>query len=229
MGARVIENWADVTGQVLETRPGQSEKFVEVNLQIEAAVDVEGMTNLVAPLVGKTMWVNMPCDLAESLDVEVGVVVQARVRRLTADLAYVHNDYVTVHRLRMAAPPPTVGDAHDGEATLAATENNYESSSTPTYAESSQSSTHDQEKDSVPTVLVEKGFRFYFYMADLINEPPHVHIDKDGKTAKFWLSPLRVSDAGRFSGKETRQIERILSENMDALMAKWNSERAKLR
>ena len=104
MGARVIENWADVTGLILETRPGQSEEFLELDLQIEAAADVDDMANLVAPLVGKTLWVNMLCEMVQSLDVVVGDVLQARVRRVTAELAFVHSEYVTVHRLRTTAP-----------------------------------------------------------------------------------------------------------------------------
>ncbi|MCB0090511.1 MAG: hypothetical protein KDE54_21560 [Caldilineaceae bacterium] len=103
MGARVIENWADVTGLVLETRPGQSEEFLELDLQIEAAADVEGVANLVAPLVGKTLWVNMRYEMVQSLHVGVGDVVQARVRRLTAELAFVHSEYVAVHRVRTTA------------------------------------------------------------------------------------------------------------------------------
>ncbi|MEZ4709914.1 MAG: DUF4160 domain-containing protein [Caldilineaceae bacterium] len=228
MGTRAIENWADVTGQVLEMRPGQSEKFEELNLRVESADDVAGMTNLVAPLVGKSLWVNIPCDLAQSLDVNVGDVVQARVRRLNADLAFVHTEYVTVHRVRMAAPPPTTTKGDGGKADLAEADSDYEPSSHD-YAKSGSLSTHDQDNESAPTVLVEKGFRFYFYMADLINEPPHVHVDKDGNTAKFWLSPLRVSDPGQFSKKEIRQIERIVSQNEDELIRRWNAERAKIR
>jgi len=39
----------------------------------------------------------------------------------------------------------------------------------------------------MPTAHREKGYKFYFVMFDL-NEPIHIHVDKQGKTAKFWLS-----------------------------------------
>ncbi|MCE7983862.1 MAG: DUF4160 domain-containing protein [Caldilinea sp. CFX5] len=47
----------------------------------------------------------------------------------------------------------------------------------------------------MPTIFREKGYRFFFYEADLI-EPIHVHVVKSGKTAKFWLMPLSVAVKG---------------------------------
>jgi len=32
----------------------------------------------------------------------------------------------------------------------------------------------------------------YFYSHDLI-EPPHVHVDRDDLTAKFWLNPVSLA------------------------------------
>ena len=46
----------------------------------------------------------------------------------------------------------------------------------------------------MPTVLREEGYRFYFYSHEP-NEPPHVHVDKGGSTAKFWLEPRERSPA----------------------------------
>jgi hypothetical protein len=81
----------------------------------------------------------------------------------------------------------------------------------------------------MPTALIEKGFRFYFYMADLLNEPPHVHVDKQGKTAKFWLSPIRLADGGQFNNRELNQVERIIADNIKALLDRWYKEKTKLR
>ena len=36
----------------------------------------------------------------------------------------------------------------------------------------------------MPTVLKHAGYRFYFYSHEP-NEPPHVHVDKGGCTAKL--------------------------------------------
>ncbi|HLY55161.1 MAG TPA: DUF4160 domain-containing protein [Stellaceae bacterium] len=38
----------------------------------------------------------------------------------------------------------------------------------------------------MPTVLRIDGYRFYFYSHEP-NEPPHVHVDRGGQSAKFWL------------------------------------------
>ncbi len=38
----------------------------------------------------------------------------------------------------------------------------------------------------------EQDFRFYFYSHEA-NEPPHVHVDKTGASAKLWLAPVRVA------------------------------------
>ena len=41
----------------------------------------------------------------------------------------------------------------------------------------------------MPTVLRSGPERVYFYSHDL-SEPPHVHVDHDDKSAKFWLEPV---------------------------------------
>ena len=41
----------------------------------------------------------------------------------------------------------------------------------------------------MPVVLRVNGYKFFFYEADVANEPPHVHITKAGNEAKFWLDP----------------------------------------
>jgi hypothetical protein len=37
---------------------------------------------------------------------------------------------------------------------------------------------------------VEAAYRFFFFASDR-NEPPHVHLKRNAKLAKFWLSPAR--------------------------------------
>jgi hypothetical protein len=44
----------------------------------------------------------------------------------------------------------------------------------------------------MPTIHRERGYRFFFFMADGY-EPPHVHIEKDDNAAKLWLDPLEFS------------------------------------
>ena len=41
---------------------------------------------------------------------------------------------------------------------------------------------------AMPTVLRSGPYRFYFYSHEP-NEPPHIHVDRDDLSAKFWLDP----------------------------------------
>lgn len=44
----------------------------------------------------------------------------------------------------------------------------------------------------MPTVLRWNGYRFYFFSNER-SEPPHIHIDKGGHSAKFWPSPVGLA------------------------------------
>ena len=43
----------------------------------------------------------------------------------------------------------------------------------------------------MPTLLIWHGHKFRFFALDR-DEPPHVHIEKDGKSPKVWLRNLEV-------------------------------------
>lgn len=53
----------------------------------------------------------------------------------------------------------------------------------------------------MPTILRLQGFRLYFYSHEP-NEPPHVHIDRGGCSAKFWLESIALARNVGFSAKE---------------------------
>jgi len=78
----------------------------------------------------------------------------------------------------------------------------------------------------MPTVLRSGPYRFYFYSHDL-NEPPHVHVDHDDRSAKFWLNPVSLSRNLGFKPKELRAIERLLADNEAALIAAWREHLGK--
>ena len=73
----------------------------------------------------------------------------------------------------------------------------------------------------MPTVLRVGPYRVYFYSHDL-SEPPHVHVDRDLQSAKFWLAPVALARNLGFSPKELRTIERMLIENEKDLLEAWN-------
>ena len=72
----------------------------------------------------------------------------------------------------------------------------------------------------VPTILRERGFRFFFYMADRF-EPPHVHVQRDDCAAKLWLDPLEFSFAEGFRQHECNEILRITQDHLDGFLRAW--------
>ncbi|HEY7268527.1 MAG TPA: DUF4160 domain-containing protein [Dehalococcoidia bacterium] len=73
----------------------------------------------------------------------------------------------------------------------------------------------------MPTILRTSGYRFFFYSAEGI-EPPHVHVERDGKFAKFWLEPVRLESSSGFRTFELMRIERIVLENQDLMIGRWH-------
>jgi len=73
----------------------------------------------------------------------------------------------------------------------------------------------------MPTVLREGPYRVFFYASDR-DEPPHVHIERDDDTAKFWLDPVRLHSSGGYGRNELNQIQRLVEENREHLLRSWN-------
>jgi hypothetical protein len=78
----------------------------------------------------------------------------------------------------------------------------------------------------MPVVLRVKGYKFWFYEADLA-EAPHVHAGKGGKVAKYWLEPVRMARAGGFRPVDLREIEGIILESQQFLQEAWRDEERK--
>ena len=73
----------------------------------------------------------------------------------------------------------------------------------------------------MPTILRSGPYRVYFFSHDL-TEPPHVHVDRDNKSAKFWLTPVSLARNLGFSSFELRKIERLLQVNQISLLKDWS-------
>jgi hypothetical protein len=73
----------------------------------------------------------------------------------------------------------------------------------------------------MPTLGRIGPFRFFFYSNEGV-EPPHVHAQQERKTAKFWLNPVGLASAGRFSASELQAPERIVLENRERFLEAWN-------
>jgi hypothetical protein len=76
--------------------------------------------------------------------------------------------------------------------------------------------------EAVPTVLRSGPYRVYFYSHEP-NEPPHVHVDRDDQSAKFWLRPIALALNLGFSPVELRRIQQMLKENETSLLERWNA------
>ncbi|MGL5065885.1 MAG: DUF4160 domain-containing protein [Microcoleus sp.] len=72
----------------------------------------------------------------------------------------------------------------------------------------------------MPTILRVGPYRLYFYSHEP-NEPPHVHIDRDRSTAKFWLEPVSLASNIGFSAKELGKLQAIVQENQEILLEAW--------
>jgi hypothetical protein len=72
------------------------------------------------------------------------------------------------------------------------------------------------------TVLRSGPYRLHFYSSDT-DEPAHVHIERDKKTAKFWLSPVRLQSSGGFRPVEVRRIQRLVEQHQEALLRSWDA------
>ena len=74
----------------------------------------------------------------------------------------------------------------------------------------------------MPVVLRVNGYKFFFYEADVANEPPHVHIDRDGYSAKFWLRKVTLAHNLGFAKKELNELHKMVSQHQQHLLDQWN-------
>ena len=73
----------------------------------------------------------------------------------------------------------------------------------------------------MPTIATIGPYRIYFYSHDM-REPPHVHVDRDENTAKFWLTPVALARNIGFRPKELRGIQRLVTEHAAEFMEAWH-------
>ena len=74
----------------------------------------------------------------------------------------------------------------------------------------------------MPTVLRIGPYRFFFFAGDR-NEPPHIHVEREDKLAKFWLDPVRLQSSGGYTRHEIIRIQKIVGEYQTQLMDAWNA------
>ncbi|HEY4255185.1 MAG TPA: DUF4160 domain-containing protein [Chlamydiales bacterium] len=73
----------------------------------------------------------------------------------------------------------------------------------------------------MPTVLRIGPYRFYFYSNES-HEPPHIHVDRDGSSAKFWLKKVSLAGNIGFNQKELNLLGKLVMENQKILLGEWH-------
>ncbi|MEW6609757.1 MAG: DUF4160 domain-containing protein [bacterium] len=72
----------------------------------------------------------------------------------------------------------------------------------------------------MPTVLEDGPYRFVFFSSDK-GEPPHIHVKRDRRIAKFWITPVSLVKNRGFPGHELNQIARLVVEHESTLLEAW--------
>jgi hypothetical protein len=74
----------------------------------------------------------------------------------------------------------------------------------------------------MPTVLRAKGYRIGFFMGDRA-EPAHVHAARaDGRSAKFWVAPVRLARNFGLRQHELAEVADLIGEHQAFILEKWN-------
>jgi hypothetical protein len=75
----------------------------------------------------------------------------------------------------------------------------------------------------MPVVFRSRGFRVFFYSNEgSPREPPHVHIERAGAEAKFWLRPqVHVAYNDGFDGKTLRELLDLIEANRERIETAW--------
>lgn len=73
----------------------------------------------------------------------------------------------------------------------------------------------------MPTVLQDGPYSFIFFSSDQ-NEPSHIHVKRDRKIVKFWLSPISLAKNRGFQEHELRDIARLVVKHETTLLEAWH-------
>lgn len=76
----------------------------------------------------------------------------------------------------------------------------------------------------MPVVFRDRGFRFFFYSNEgSPREPVHIHVEKDGDEAKFWLRPeVSMAYNDGHSARTLRELTEIIEQNKELIERTWN-------
>jgi hypothetical protein len=74
----------------------------------------------------------------------------------------------------------------------------------------------------MPTVLLIRGYRFFFYLNE--HEPIHIHVSKSDAEARFDLVPeIDMTYNRGFKKNEIRDIVNLIDQHYDTIIKTWGS------
>jgi len=73
----------------------------------------------------------------------------------------------------------------------------------------------------MPTVLQDGPYSLVFFSSDK-GEPPHVHVKRERRIAKFWLDPVALARNQGFPGHELNEIARLVAKHEPILREAWH-------
>ena len=79
---------------------------------------------------------------------------------------------------------------------------------------------NDDTDAAMPTVLEDGPYSFVFFSSDK-GEPPHIHVKRERRVAKFWLDPVTPARNRGFPGHELSHIARLVLKHEPTLLEAW--------
>jgi len=73
----------------------------------------------------------------------------------------------------------------------------------------------------MPTVLTDGPYSFVLFSSDR-GEPPHIHVKRDRRIAKFWLAPIALAKNRGFAGHELNVIAGLVAKHEPQLLEAWH-------
>jgi hypothetical protein len=68
----------------------------------------------------------------------------------------------------------------------------------------------------MPTVHHDGPYDFVFFSSDE-GEPPHIHVKREHRIAKFWLTPVSLAKNRGFKEHEVNKIARLVVKDQERL------------
>jgi hypothetical protein len=62
----------------------------------------------------------------------------------------------------------------------------------------------------------------FFFFSNEGFEPPHIHVQRERRLAKFWLEPVRPASSTGFAAQELNRMQRLVEENATRFLETWH-------